>query len=179
MVTRSQDVEEIYDQMAKIRRERHKNVRKSVAGAEAVIDWGRYTWTYPWIGLGAAAAVGYLVYTSGHQKMTTGTAGLANGNKAGEPVAGAGTGGQERPGIGRNLLLTAWDLLFPVAMRAGQNYLLHCVEQQYLTRTVDRTGPSPLAGQRRSCISGVERQDSESEHRLQSKSNFLGGHDNE
>lgn len=150
MVTRSNDdVDEIYHQMAVIRRERHMNVRESVAGAEAVMDWGRYTWTYPWIALGAAVAVGYVIYTSGHQKVTAGTASLADGARASEPVAGAGAGGQERPGIGRNLLLTAWDLLFPVAVRAGQNYLVHWVEKQYPTRTVDRTGPSPSPAERR------------------------------
>lgn len=107
MVTRSNDVEEIYHQMAVIRRERHSNVRESVAGAEAVIDWGRYTWTYPWIALGAAAAVGYLVYTSGHQKVRAGTASLAEGATAGEPVAGAVANGQDRPRIGRKE--SPWD----------------------------------------------------------------------
>ena len=70
MVTGSNDVDEIYHRMAEIRRERHKHVSESVAGAEAVIDWGRYTWTYPWIALGAAAAVGYLVYTGSHPRVT-------------------------------------------------------------------------------------------------------------
>ncbi len=45
MVTGSNDVDEIYHRMAVIRRELHTNVRESVAGAEAVVDWGRYTWT--------------------------------------------------------------------------------------------------------------------------------------
>ncbi len=66
MSTGSNDVDEIYHRMAVIRREPHTNVREAVAGAEAVVDWGRYTWTYPWIALGAAAAAGYLMYTSGH-----------------------------------------------------------------------------------------------------------------
>ena len=69
MVTGSNDVDEIYHRMAEIRRERHKHVSESVAGAEAVIDWGRYTWTYPWIALGAVAAVGYLVYTGRHPRV--------------------------------------------------------------------------------------------------------------
>ena len=64
------EIDEIYHRMAVIRRELHTNVRESVAGAEAVVDWGRYTWTYPWVALGAAAAVGYLVYTGSHQKVT-------------------------------------------------------------------------------------------------------------
>ena len=52
-------------------------------------------------------------------------------NRSREPAAK----GQERSRIGRNLLLTAWDILFPVAVRAGQNYVLHWLEQQYPTRT--------------------------------------------
>ena len=148
MVTGSNDVDEIYHRMAVIRRELHTNVSESVAGAEAVIDWGRYTWTYPWIALGTAAAAGYLIYTSGHQKVTADTASLADGAKAGEPVAGAGAKGRERSRIGQNLLLAAWGFLFPVAVRAGQNYMLHWLEQQYPTRTVDRTALSPSAGER-------------------------------
>jgi hypothetical protein len=66
----SNDVDEIYHRMAVIRREHHTNVRESVAGAEAMADWGRHTWTYPWIALGTAAALGYLICTSGRQKVT-------------------------------------------------------------------------------------------------------------
>ncbi len=131
MVTGSNDVDEIYHRMAVIRREPHTNVSESVAGAEAVVDWGRYTWTYPWIALGAAAAVGYLIYTSGHQKVAADTASLADGAEAGEPVTGARTKGRERSRTGQNLLLAAWGILFPVAVRAGQNYVLHWLEQQY------------------------------------------------
>ena len=157
MATGSNDVDEIYHRMAVIRRELHTNVRESVAGAEAVVDWGRYTWTYPWIALGAAAAVGYLVYTGSHQRVTADTASLADGTKAGEPVAGARAKGQERSRTGRNLLLAAWDILFPVAVRAGQNYMLHWLEQQYPTRTVDRTALSPSAGERGGWMGRVER----------------------
>jgi hypothetical protein len=142
------DVDEIYKRMAVIRRELHTNVRESVAGAEAVADWGRHTWTYPWIALGAAAAAGYVMYSSGHQRAAAGTTGPADGANAGEPVAGAGAKVQERSRIGRNLVIAAWDILFPVAVRAGQNFLLRWLEQQYPTRTLDRTAPSPPARQR-------------------------------
>ena len=87
MVTVSNDVDEIYHRMAEIRRERHKHVSESVAGAEAVIDWGRYTWTYPWIALGAAAAVGYLVYTGRHPRVRASDASPADGVES-YPVAG-------------------------------------------------------------------------------------------
>jgi len=134
--------------MAVIRRELHTNVRESVAGAEAVVDWGRYTWTYPWIALGAAAAVGFVVYTSGHQKVTADTASLADGAQPGEPVAGARAVGRGRWGTGQNLLLGAWGILFPVAVRAGQNYMLNWLEQQYATRTGDRNVLAPSAEER-------------------------------
>jgi hypothetical protein len=140
VVTGSNDVDEIYHRMAVIRRELHTNVRESVAGAEAVVDWGRYTWTYPWVALGAAAAVGYMVYTSAHQTPTAGAATLADGAEASEPVAVARAKGRERWRIGQNLLIAAGGILFPVAVRAGQNYMLHWLEQQQPTRTVDRSG---------------------------------------
>ena len=86
MATVSNDIDEIYHRMAVIRRELHTNVRESVAGAEAVVDWGKYTWTYPWIALGAAAAVGYLVYTGSRQRVVTETASLTDVTDGGEPL---------------------------------------------------------------------------------------------
>jgi hypothetical protein len=144
----SNDVDEIYHRMAVIRREHHTNVRESVAGAEAMADWGRYTWTYPWIALGAAAAVGYLVYTGGHQKVTASTSSLAEGAEVGELVAGVRAKGQERSWGSRSVLLATWDILFPVAVRAGQNHLLHLLEQQLSTRTVDQSAITRSAGER-------------------------------
>jgi hypothetical protein len=146
VVTGSNDVDAIYHRMAVIRREPHTNVRESVAGAEAVVDWGRYTWMYPWVALGGAAAVGYLIYTGGHQQAVADIASLVEGAEAGEPVAGATPKGQERSSTSRNLLLAAWGILLPVAVRAGQNYVLRWLEQQYPTRTPDRTDLSPSAG---------------------------------
>ena len=145
LATGSNDIDVIYHRMAVIRRELHSNVRESVAGAEAFVDWGRYTWTYPWVGLGAAAAVGYVLYKGSHQKAAT-DATTADGTEAGGPVAGAGAKSPTRWMTGRDLLLTAWDIMFPVAVRAGQNYLLYWLEQQYPTRRVGQTDLSPSAG---------------------------------
>jgi hypothetical protein len=157
VVAGSNDIDEIYHRMAVIRRELHTNVRESVAGAEAVVDWGRYTWTYPWVALGAAAAVGFLVYTGSHQRVTADIASLADGTEAGEPAAGARAKGPERSRTGQNLLLAAWGILLPVAVRAGQNYMLYWLEQQYAARTVGRTGLSPLAGERGGRMGRAER----------------------
>ena len=145
MVRGSNDVDEIYHRMAVIRRERHKHVSESVAGAEAVIDWGRYTWTYPWIALGAAAAVGYLVYSGRHPGVTTDTAGLADGTNVSEPVAGASDEGQERSTMTWSLLFATWDFLYPVAVRAGQNYMLHLIERLSPTMTGRQSAPKAPA----------------------------------
>jgi hypothetical protein len=104
---------------------------------------------YPWSALGAAAAVGCMIYTSGRQKATAVTASLADGTMAGEPVAGPGATGQEqRSWTGQNLLLSASGFLLPVAVAASQNYVLRWLEQFYPSRTVDRTGFSPSGGER-------------------------------
>jgi hypothetical protein len=157
LATGPNDIDEIYHRMAVIRRELHSNVRESVAGAEAFVDWGRYTWTYPWVGLGAAAAVGYVLYRGSHQKATTDATTLADGTEAGGPVAAAGAKGRERSKIPWKLLLVAWDIMFPVAVRAGQNYLLYWLEQQYPTRRLGRTDLPPSAGKQDGWMGRQER----------------------
>ena len=57
----------------------------------------------------------------------------------------------------RNLLLAAWDILSPVAVRAGQNYMLHWLERQFRTTGVDRTGLAPPNGERGASMGQVER----------------------
>ncbi len=157
MATGLNEVDEIYQRMAVIRRELHTNVRESVAGAEAVVDWGRYTWTYPWIALGAAAAVGFLVYTSGRQKGAADTANLTDGAQRVEPIAGTMAKGRRRARTAQNLLLGAWGIVFPVAVRAGQNYMLNWLEEQYTTRPVDRNALAPTARERGGWVGRVER----------------------
>jgi ElaB/YqjD/DUF883 family membrane-anchored ribosome-binding protein len=128
--------------MAVIRRERHTNVSESVAGAEAVMDWGRYTWMYPWIAVGAAATAGCMAYTSRHPGAAGEPASLAD--RAGEttPITGAAQEDGKRSRIRRNLLFTAWDFLFPVVARAVQNYMLHWLNHLQPTNTVGWTGLS-------------------------------------
>lgn len=169
MPTATNDIDEIYDRMAVIRHELHTNVRESVAGAEAVVDWGRFTWTYPWIALGAAAAAGYLVYIGSRQRVTADPSSPTDGAEAGEPVAGARTKGRERSNTGRNLLLAAWGILLPVAVSAGQNYALHWLEQLYPTRTSGPTDLPPLAGERGGRMGQAEREGTDSLQRLQPK----------
>ncbi len=142
MVTGSNDVEEIFDRMAVIRRERHTNVSESVAGAEAVMDWGRYTWMYPWIAVGAAATAGYLVYTGRHPGAAGEPASLADPAGASTPITTAARKSGEPSRIRGNLLFAVWDFLFPVVIRAGQNYMLNWLNDLQPTDTIGSTGLS-------------------------------------
>ena len=83
------------------------------------MDWGRYTWTYPWIGFGRAAAAGLLVYTGSHPRVAAEPARPADPAASIEPVAGAAPEGQKPSRTGWNLLLGAWDFLYPVAAPCG------------------------------------------------------------
>jgi hypothetical protein len=139
VVTGSNDVEEIFDRMAVIRRERHTNVSESVAGAEAVMDWGRYTWMYPWIAVGAAATAGCVACTGRHRPAAGEPASLDEPAGADRPITGAARKGGERSRIRGNLLFGAWDFLFPVVVRAGQNYMVHWLDYLQPTNTVGWT----------------------------------------
>ena len=139
MVTGTHDVEEIFERMAVIRREHHANVRESVAGAEALVDWGRYTWTWPWVALGAAGALGCLLSARGRQRVSPDTSGVADEVLPGEPIAAALANSQRRSSTSQNVLFTAWEILSPVAVRASQSYMLHWLEQQFAARAVVRT----------------------------------------
>lgn len=143
----SNDVDEIYRRMALIRREPHAHVSDSVAGAEAVVDWGRFTWTYPWIALGAAGVAGLLIY-NGSRRSTPSDAPNGAPAEAVEAAARPLEKGPHWSKLSLEFLLAAGGVLAPLAIRAGQNYLLHRLEQAYPTRTVNRTGGSPAAGER-------------------------------
>ena len=146
MVAKSSDIEEISRRMAVIRRELHTNVSESVAGAEALVDWGHYTWTYPWIALGAAATAGYLLYNSRNPPIRGDAKRLPTGTESGEPIVAAI---REPSWSVQSLLLGAGSVLVPLAVRAGQNYVLSWLEQQYPTRTVARSTHSPLSAEHR------------------------------
>jgi ElaB/YqjD/DUF883 family membrane-anchored ribosome-binding protein len=142
VVTGSNDVDEIFDRMAVIRRERHTNVSESVAGAEAVMDWGRYTWMYPWIAVGATATAGCLAYTGRHRRVAGEPASLDEPAGADRPITGVAHNGGKPSRIRGNLFFVAWDFLFPVVVRAGQNYMLHWLDYLQPTNTVGWAGLS-------------------------------------
>ena len=58
------EAEEIQRQMREVRSELRDDVQEIVASARVMADWHYYVRTYPWICLGAAAALGYMLVPS-------------------------------------------------------------------------------------------------------------------
>ena len=53
--------EEIQRQMGEVRSEMRDDVQELVASARVMADWHYYVRTYPWLCVGAAAAVGFML----------------------------------------------------------------------------------------------------------------------
>ena len=64
MSERKSEADEIELQMRQVRSDLREDVTSLVAGARDLTDWTTYVRRYPWICLGAAAAIGYLVVPS-------------------------------------------------------------------------------------------------------------------
>jgi len=58
------NADEIQREMRQIRVELRDNVQEIVSGARDIVDWQSYVKAYPWLCVGAAAFVGYLLVPS-------------------------------------------------------------------------------------------------------------------
>jgi hypothetical protein len=129
-VASENDVEQIRRRMAQIRRELHEDVREVVASAEAVTDWHRYIRKFPWVAIGLAAGIGYLIVPRRHRKAAarpaTG-ADVAEVREAVEeirPAARSRVPEREKKG----LIAMGVGLLGPVLLRAAQGYAVQYLE---------------------------------------------------
>lgn len=140
------DMNDIQRRMAQIRRELHEEVREAVKGAQSLTDWRNQVRNHPWLALGAAAAVGYMIVPK-RRRPESPTIVTVN------PVA-AGMGGDSsaqappssRPRKDRlGILGSAFSLISPIAVRAAQNYAIQYLEQ-WLAAQQSGTGPAPGPG---------------------------------
>jgi hypothetical protein len=61
MALATTQADEIQREMRQIRVELKENVQEIVSGAREIVDWQSYVKAYPWLTVGAAAFVGYLL----------------------------------------------------------------------------------------------------------------------
>jgi hypothetical protein len=129
VATATNDADEIRRKMAQIRRELHQDVREVVASAEAVTDWRRYLRRYPWVTVGAAFAVGYLIVPKRKRALAIDVATQF------EPARLYAAGEDVRPVVTReepprkSLLVSAFGVVAPIAWRLAQSYALNHAEQ--------------------------------------------------
>jgi hypothetical protein len=126
VATATNEVEELQRRMAEIRRDLHESVRDVVATAEAVTDWRRYIRMYPWVALGAAAAVGYVVVPKRKKAVPVTIATESDMVKLQKAAGGAAETVKKNPK--KSLLAAGLGLLAPVAVRAIQGYAVGYLE---------------------------------------------------
>ena len=121
------EISEIQRRMAQVRHELHEEVREAVQGAQSLTDWRSHVRHHPWLALGAAAAVGYLIVPRRrHEPAPTIVAVTPHAASAALPSPAAAEPKKKKRW---GLIGSAVGLLAPIAVRAAQNYAIQYLEQ--------------------------------------------------
>jgi hypothetical protein len=116
-----ESVDDIRRRMAEIRSELHHDMTAVVEGASSAVDWRSYVRERPWVSLGAAFALGYVLVPRRAPATGVEPALLLTQNRAAEPP-------KPGPSLAWRALRTAAGLALPVAARAAQGYAVRWVE---------------------------------------------------
>jgi hypothetical protein len=133
------EIIEIQRRMAQVRRELHEDVREAVKGAQSLTDWRSHLRNHPWLALGAAASVGYLIAPRRRRDVAPAVVAVA-------PAATIPSALQPRPAEPEKkrsgLIGSALGLLAPIAVRAAQNYAIQYLER-WIAAQPTGAGPQP------------------------------------
>jgi len=132
------DIDDIRRRMAQIRRELHDDVQGVVAGAEAATDWRGWIRNYPWISVGLAFAVGYILVPRRHREVPTIRITPPEASRA--LVAESPRAPEKRK---KGLIGWGLGLLAPVVLRAAQGYALQFFEQ-WMAQRLQAQGQQPF-----------------------------------
>ena len=145
--TPTADMNDIQRRMAQIRRDLHEDVREAVKGAQSLTDWRSQVRNHPWLALGAAAAIGYLIVPKWRRPETATFVTVNPGAAAGLGAAPSAPASPSSPPrkVRSGILGSAFSLLAPIAVRAAQNYAIQYMEQ-WLAAQQSRSGPAPGPG---------------------------------
>lgn len=139
----SAEIIEIQRRMAQVRHELHEEVREAVKGAQSLTDWRSQVRNHPWLALGAAVALGYLLVPK--RRHEPGPTIVAVGP---QPAALATSAAKEESKKKKRwgLIGSAVGMLAPVAVRAAQNYAIQYLEQWLSGQQAAGGGPLLGAG---------------------------------
>ncbi len=138
------ETDEIRRHMAQIRHELHEDVQGVVKGAEAATDWRRYVRNYPWVTVGVAFGIGYLIVPRRSQQPVGTTVNFSQADQARPGVYSAPPAAEpEKKKKGKGLFRTVIGLAAPFVLRSAQGYALQFFEQ-YLAQKMSQQ-QSPFA----------------------------------
>jgi hypothetical protein len=127
VVATRDEINEIQQKMAQIRRDLHQDVSEVVAGAEAATDWRRYVRAYPWAAVAIALAAGYMVVPRRSRHDAANEADMDAIRALLDQARQAAAAAKEP--VRKSLLGAAIAMLAPVAWRLAQDYGVAYLEQ--------------------------------------------------
>lgn len=134
VVDATEEIDRIRREMARIRHELHFDVQQTVAGVRSLTDITSYIRNAPWLSMGLAVAVGYILVP---QRTTEG--------RSAESVSYVAPPTAEPPRKKGSLLRSAMGLFAPLAIRAVQQYLLQTLESFMASSAMAPGGPPPAS----------------------------------
>jgi hypothetical protein len=123
MATKVADAERIQQEMQHVRSELRTEVQEIVAGAREMTDWRHYVATYPWLCIGAAAAVGYFLVPSRPVVIKPSTKDLLDLAKAHKLFVDPNPKPVQKQGILGSLTGMAMSAVLQTAMAVGSHQL--------------------------------------------------------
>ncbi len=141
MASTLSEIDEVRRHMAQIRKELHEDVQGVVKGAEAATDWRRYVRNYPWITVGVAFGLGFLLVPRRQHPPVGTTVNFSHADQ-GRPVAYAAPSAPEPEKKKRKgLFRTVIGLAAPFALRSAQGYALQFFEQYLAQKMAQQQSP--------------------------------------
>ena len=139
MASTLSEVDEIRRHMAQIRRELHEDVQGVVRGAEATTDWRRYVKNYPWVALGLAFGVGYLIVPRKRQPQDLITQYLPSHHD--RPAERTPAPEPEPKKKGKGIFRTLVGLATPFVLKSAQGYAMQYFEQYLAQKLAEQQSP--------------------------------------
>ena len=127
------EIDEIRRRMAEIRHKLHQDVSEVVGSAGRAFEWQAYVRDYPWLVLGAAFGLGYLIVPHAAKSKGAAASSQVEPTQTVRAIRGdtgdVSTPSQKEAGFGPfSLMRWGWTLLGPVAMQAAQSYAASWLE---------------------------------------------------
>jgi hypothetical protein len=135
------EIDEIRQEMARIRHDLHEDVSGVVGGASDVMDWRSHLKAHPWISGGVALLVGYYLVPRRTKSSEIPPSSISS---TVQPIMESSTGVVPRGRTERRKPLSAWRLIGwavsfvgPIALNATQAYASVWLENQLGIRPKD------------------------------------------